>query len=66
MRNYQDKIDWRNFSENPSIFKLDYKEMRDKCKLFAEELTAYVFHPERLLRICNLYGIEFDVLLEIY
>lgn len=40
--------------------------MRKKCKLFAEELTAYVFHPERLNRLCNRYDIEFNVLLEIY
>lgn len=31
---------------------------REKCKPFAEELVAYVFRPERLLRICATYGME--------
>ena len=51
---------------NPSIFELDTNKMREKCKDFAEELTAYVFHPDRLLRFANMYGIAFDELLEIY
>ena len=41
-------------------------KMREKCKDFAEELAAYVFHPNRLLRFGNTYGIEFDEMLEIY
>ena len=59
-------VDWDIFSENPSIFTFNYKEMMKKCKPFAEELTAYVFHPKRLIRFSKKYNIDFDILLEIY
>ena len=61
-----DKIDWDIILENPSIFEINIGEMREQCKPFAGELTAYVFHPERISRLCNSYGIEFEELLEIY
>jgi len=34
--------------------------MRENCKGFAEELASYVFHPARLLRICETYGLELE------
>jgi hypothetical protein len=34
--------------------------------IILKELTEKVFHPNRLLNICNKYNIEFDKLLEIY
>ncbi len=35
--------------------------MRLKCKPFAEELVAYVFHPNRLERIIKLYSPHLDL-----
>jgi len=59
-----DKINWYWLSNNPKainvLAKLDVVLMRENCKLFAEELTAYVFHPLRLQNISNTYGIEFE------
>ena len=57
---------WESLSENPNIFQLDIRLMKNQCRDFAEELAAYVFHPDRLSRISNTFDIPFDVLLEIY
>lgn len=51
---------------NPNIFVLDTIAMKEQCKSFAEELAAYVFHPERLQRFCETYNMDFDVLTELY
>ena len=32
----------------------------------AEEIAKKVFQPERINRICDMYGIEFEELMEIY
>ena len=34
--------------------------------IIMEELTKKVFHPNRLLKICDHYNIDFDKLMEIY
>lgn len=62
----QDKIDWEELCINPSIFKLDTIKMKETCKVFAKELTEYVFHPLRLQRLSQNYDIEFADLLDIY
>ena len=62
----QDKIDWEEFCRNRSIFKLDTIKMKETCKVFAKELTEYVFHPLRLQRFSQNYDIEFADLLELY
>jgi hypothetical protein len=62
----QDKIDWIQVARNPSIFKLDTIKMKETCKVFAKELTEYVFHPLRLQRFSQDYDIEFADLLELY
>jgi hypothetical protein len=63
-----DKIDWSWLSVNPNaihlLSKLDVILMRENCKSFAEELTAYVFHPLRLINISNSYGIELEEYIE--
>ena len=51
---------------NPNIFILDTIAMKEQCKSFAEELAAYVFHPERLQRFCETYNMDLYVLTEIY
>lgn len=62
----KDKINWNILSSNEGIFILDTKSMMEKCKPFAEELTAYVFHPNRIKRFSEKYKIDFDIYLEIY
>jgi hypothetical protein len=39
--------------------------MRENNKAFAEELVAHVFNPLRLIRICEIYGLELDELVEL-
>ena len=51
---------------NKYIYKLDKIKMMEQCKLFAEELTAYVFNPNRLKRFSKRYNINFDILIDIY
>jgi hypothetical protein len=48
------------------VYTLDYDNMRINNSKFAEELTARIFNPKRLLNICSTYDIEFDQLMEIY
>ena len=55
----------RDLFKNPGIFKLNYPAMREKCMPFAEELAAHVFHPDRISRISESYGIEFYDYMEI-
>ena len=65
-KNNQDKIRWDLISSNPFIFDLDCQLMRDKCMDFAEELAAYVFNPDRIIRLSELSGIDFYDYMEIY
>jgi len=64
-----DKVDWRNLSSNPNatplFARLNTEKMRENCKPFAEELTAYVFHPVRLMRVCEAYGLELEEYFEL-
>ena len=57
------KNGWSELSLNPNIMqlvKLDTVKMRDNCNMFASELAAYVFHPNRLVRLCETYDLELD------
>ena len=45
-----DKIRWWHLSENPHIFKYDYKQMKDNCMLFKEDLMKNRFHPCNILK----------------
>jgi len=36
-------------SQNPRIFNYDYKQMKDNCMLFKEDLIKNRFHP------CNIH-----------
>ena len=63
-----DKIDWTILSGNPNAIpllkeELDYDDMKKKMQPFAEELTAYVFHPVRMNKIAQQYNIPFDELI---
>jgi hypothetical protein len=48
------------------VLKLDYKKMSELNQSFTEELVSVVFHPKRLLRICNEYNIKFEDIHDIY
>jgi hypothetical protein len=64
-----DKVNWSALLANPNAFhlfaRLHTEKMRENCKAFAEELSAYVFHPARLMRICEVYGLELDEYFEL-
>jgi hypothetical protein len=64
-----DKVDWWNLSYNINahllLSKLDYEGMKLNTKCFARELTEHIFHPERLIRICERNDLELCDLLEI-
>ena len=55
-------LNWSELARNPNAIhlmaRLDTEKMRSNCRVFAEELTAYVFHPTRLMRICDSYGLD--------
>ena len=65
----RDKINWNWLSIHPNaihlIAPLDTEKMKENCKAFAEELASCVFHPLRLLRICENYGLELDEYFEL-
>ena len=64
-----DNVNWYNLSFNPNahllLSKLDYQEMKLNTQEFNKELVEYVFHPERLIRICERNDLELSDLLEI-
>ena len=37
----------------------DYQQMRLNCKSFCEELVAYVLYPNRIQKMCEIYGEEY-------
>jgi len=51
---------YNNPNAIPLFTRLNTKQMRENCKPFAEELAAYVFHPLRLMRLCESYGLELE------
>ena len=59
----QDKINWWSLSENPDIFKYDYKQMKQNCMLFKEDLIKNRFHPSNIPKFKNwrVNGFESNV-----
>ena len=55
-----DKINWNWFSENHSIFELDYKQMRINFQDLEEEIIKEVMKPKRIFRNLELYGYDID------
>jgi hypothetical protein len=57
-----DKIDYSSIYFNPNaeplLFNLDYEKMRNIFVPFAKEIVEYVFHPSRISRMANQFGIE--------
>ena len=54
------KINWKLFSENPSIFTLDYNQMRINFQDLEEEIIKEVMKPRRIFRNLELYGYDID------
>ena len=48
------------------LCKLDYVTMKKNMRTMCEELVISVFHPKRLEKICEDYGVDFDDLIEMY
>jgi len=44
----QDKIDWKELSQNQSIFELDYSALRSICNIYKEELIQIALRPSRI------------------
>ena len=69
LENNLDKLSWKWLSTNPNIFKIiceyDYEKMILNMKDFCEELVKYVFHPNRLQRLAEHYGMDMTDLLEV-
>ena len=63
-----DRIDWSTLSANPSalhlIAHLDYVDMKRTFQPLAKELVEYVFHPCRVSRIADIYGMDLNEYLE--
>lgn len=53
---------YSSIGRNPNVAlivgKLDTTRMRNKCRPFARELAETVFHPSRLLRLCDTYHMD--------
>jgi hypothetical protein len=64
-----DKVVWDSIIYNTNAFhllvKLDTEKMRTICKPFAKELAEVVFHPARLMRICEKYNMDLDEYFEL-
>jgi Tfp pilus assembly major pilin PilA len=56
----QDKIDWIYLSSNPSIFTLDYEQMKLNIQDLEEDLLKAVLHPRRVFRNIELYEYDLD------
>jgi hypothetical protein len=66
-----DELNWAflcsNLCSNPNIIQfipLNTAQMRSNCQPFAEELAQHVFHPLRVERLANTFGMDMDEYLE--
>jgi len=70
LERHPEKIDWNQLSVNPAalhlLFQLDHETMSQANEPFKEELLAYVFDPERLMRLSAQYKVDFRVYLRMY
>ncbi len=58
----QNKITWDWLIQNPRIFNYDYKQMKQNCMLFKEDLMKNRFHPCNISKFKDwrIDGFEFD------
>ena len=56
---YPEKINWKIFSKNSSIFDLDYTFLDKRCIIYKEELIQITMHPNKIKKyIEDGYNIE--------
>ena len=62
------RIDWTwlNRTFEPFSLPLNYAEMREKNREFAEELVAKTLNPDRIKRLSAVYDVEFMDYVEIF
>ena len=69
LKSHPHEIRFDTIASNPHVCDLicvlDLGAMREQCRVFAEELARYVFRPERLLRLCDTYGLDLVDYIEI-
>ena len=62
LENNLDKLDWRELSKNTNFYKLSHKfnylSMKNSMKDFFQELVAYVFRPNRLMRMSSHFNMD--------
>jgi len=62
----QDKTDWHFYNfiwENPAIFEPDFQHMKElQCAFYKEELMQKVFHPRRIARLIDMFGVDPEML----
>ena len=64
----EDNIEFLCYNKNgiDLLFPLKYQEMSKKMVDFKEELTSYVFNPERMKKFGDKYGIRLEELQDYY
>ena len=56
---YFNKIDYIYLSENPAIFELDYRALKERCNIYKEELMQIAMHPSRIQKYLDMgFSIE--------
>lgn len=53
-----DKINWESIGYNKGIFIINYRRMKRKFKVIAEEIYTKAVHPKRICRLIEEYGDE--------
>jgi hypothetical protein len=70
LEQYPEKINWDFLSANRNgshlLFRLDHVQMREKNNAFKDELMAYVFDPDRLMRLSEKYSVDFRTYISLY
>ena len=68
LEQHPERIDWTYLSENRNalhlLFPLDLVQMKQQNEPFREELIAYVFDPDRMIRLSK--GLDLRTYLSMY
>jgi hypothetical protein len=58
----QEQINWNNLSLNDAIFCIDYQATKRIKEVLHEELIAYAYHPLRVYKWIQKYGMDREYL----
>ncbi len=58
----QNKINWQGLTYNPAIFTYDYEAMKRHTNQLHDELIREVYHPQRVIKWVNKYGMDREYL----